>query len=104
VNKTVPPTQVVSAGLASTVAAFVTSRFGVAGTLLGAALTAMIITGGSAILGSYLESVPSKLRARRERRKAARYALPDTLPERPDLRDNFMGRMRAAMGWISKQP
>jgi hypothetical protein len=104
VSKTVPPTQVVSAGLASAAAAFVTSRFGVAGTLLGAALTAMIITGGSAILRSYLESVPSKLRARRERRKAGRYAEPDTLPERPDLRDNFMGRMRAAMGWISQLP
>jgi hypothetical protein len=104
VSKTVPPTQVVSAGLASTAAAFVTSRFGVAGTLLGAALTAMIITGGSAILRSYLESVPSKLRARRQRRKAGRHAVPDTLPERPDLRDNFMGRMRAAMGWFSWLP
>lgn len=103
-SKTVPPTQVVSAGLASTAAAFVTSRFGVAGTLLGAALTAMIITGGSAILRSYLESVPSKLRARRQRRKAGRHAVPDTLPERPDLRDNFMGRMRAAMGWFSQLP
>jgi hypothetical protein len=104
VSKTVPPTQVVSAGLASTVAAFVTSRFGVAGTLLGAALTAMIITGGSAILRTYLESIPTKLRARRERRKAGRYVVPDTLPERPDLRDNFMGRMRAAMGWFSQLP
>jgi hypothetical protein len=104
VSKTVPPTQVVSAGLASAVAAFVTSRFGVAGTLLGAALTAMIITGGSAILGSYLESVPTKLRARRERRRAGRYAVPHTLPERPDLRDNFMGLMRAAMGWFSRLP
>jgi hypothetical protein len=104
VSKTVPPTKVVSAGLASTVAAFVTSRFGVAGTMLGAALTAMIITGGSAILGSYLESVPSKLRARRERRKAGRHAVPDTLPERPYLRDNFMGRMRAAMGWFAQLP
>ena len=47
--------QVVGAGLAAATAAFVTSRFGVAGTLLGAALTAMIITGGSAILKSYLE-------------------------------------------------
>lgn len=103
-SKTVPPTQVLSAGLASTAAAFVTSRFGVAGTLLGAALTAMIITGGSAILRSYLESVPSKLRARRQRRKAGRHAVPDTLPERPDLRDNFMGRMRAAMGWFSQLP
>jgi hypothetical protein len=64
----------------------------------------MIITGGSAILGSYLESVPSKLRARRERRKAGRHAVPDTLPERPYLRDNFMGRMRAAMGWFAQLP
>ena len=64
----------------------------------------MIITGGSAILGFYLESVPSKLRARRERRKAGRHAVPDTLPERPDLRDNFMGRMRAGMGWFSELP
>jgi len=104
VSKTVPPTQVLSAGLASTAAAFVTSRFGVAGTLLGAALTAMIITGGSAILRSYLERVPTKLRAHRERRKAGRHAVPDTLPERPDLRDNFMGRMRAAMGWFSQLP
>ena len=85
-------------------AAFVTSRFGVAGTLLGAALTAMIITGGSAILRSYLESIPTKLRARRERRKAGRYLVPDTLPERPDLRDNYMGRVRAAMGWFSQLP
>jgi hypothetical protein len=104
VSKIITPTQVVSAGLASTAAAFVTSRFGVTGTLLGAALTAMIITGGSAILRSYLEDVPSKLWARRERRKAGRSAGPDTLPERPDLRDNFMGRMRAAMGWFSQLP
>jgi hypothetical protein len=104
VSKTVPPTQVVSAGLASTAAAFVTSRFGVAGTLLGAALTAMIITGGSAIVRFYLESVPSKLRARRQRWKAGRSAGPDTVVERPDPRDNFMGRMRAAVGWFSQLP
>jgi hypothetical protein len=103
-SKAVPPTQVVSAGLAAAAAAFVTSRFGVAGTLLGAALTAMIITGGSAILRPYLDNVPSKVRARRERRKARRSAEPDALPERPDLQDNFMGRMRAAMGWFSQLP
>ena len=51
-----------AAGLAATAASFVTSRFGVAGTLLGAALTAMIITGGSAILRSYLESVSGRVR------------------------------------------
>ena len=68
-----------SAGLAATVAALVTSRFGVAGTLLGAALTAMIITGGSAILRAYLESlsgrvreVPTKLRSRRDRKAGRR--------------------------------
>ena len=105
--------QVFAAGLASTTAAFVTSKFGVAGTILGAALTTMIITGGAAILNAYLQSVagsvrkvPHKLQARRERRKAARYAEPptETLPGRPDLRDNFMGRARAAVGWFSHLP
>jgi hypothetical protein len=104
---------VFAAGLASTTAAFVTSKFGVAGTILGAALTTMIITGGAAILNAYLQSVkgsvrkvPHKFRARRERRKAARYAEPptETLPGRPDLRDNFMGRVRAAVGWFSHLP
>jgi hypothetical protein len=104
--------QVVGAGVAAATAALVTSGFGVAGTLLGAALTAMIITGGSAILKSYLESVsgnvrnaPSKLRARRSRWKARRSAEPpETLQTRPDLRDNFAGRMRAALGWFSGLP
>ncbi|HSL01351.1 MAG TPA: hypothetical protein VK869_13535 [Rubrobacteraceae bacterium] len=104
--------QVLAAGMASTGAAFVTSKFGVAGTILGAALTTMIITGGAAILKAYLEGVtgnvrkvPRKLRSRRERRKAARYAEPpETLSERPDLRNNFMGRLRAAVGWFSSLP
>ena len=104
--------QVMAAGFAAAAAAFVTSRFGVAGTLLGAALTAMIITGGSAILKAYLESVtgnvrkvPHKLRERRNRWKAGRTAEPpDTMPGRPDLRDNFAGRMRAALGWFSHLP
>jgi hypothetical protein len=94
-----------SAGLAATGASFVTSRFGVAGTLLGAALTAMIITGGSAILRAYLETLsghvrgmPKKLRSRRDQQQEA------TMPGRPDLRDNFAGRMRAALGWFSNLP
>jgi hypothetical protein len=102
---------VLSAGFAAATAAFVTSRFGVAGTLLGAAVTAMIITGGSAILKGYLESVtgkvrlvPDKLRTRANRLKAMRYGEPATLPERPDLRDNFAGRMRAALDWFSHLP
>ena len=105
----ISPPQVMSAGLAATGASFVTSRFGVAGTLLGAALTAMIITGGSAILRSYLEAVsgrvrevPTKLRSRRELHKAGDFG--GTMPGRPDLRDNFVGRMRAALGWFSHLP
>jgi hypothetical protein len=97
--------QIASAGLAATGASFVTSHFGVAGTLLGAALTAMIITGGSAILRAYLETltgrvrqVPKKVRSRREQGAGT------TMPGRPDLRDNFVGRMRAALGWFSHLP
>jgi hypothetical protein len=101
--------QVLAAGLAGTAASFVTSRFGVAGTLLGAALTAMIITGGSAILRSYMESVsgrvrgmPTKLRSNREQQKPGGFG--HTMPGRPDLRDNFVGRMRAALDWFSRLP
>ena len=100
-----------SAGFASAAAAIITSKFGVAGTLIGAALTTMIITGGSAILKAYLESmggtmleVPQKIKERRARRKAQRYERASTLPGRPDLRNNFAGRMRAALGWFSHLP
>ena len=103
------PNQVMAAGLAATAASFVTSRFGVAGTLLGAALTAMIITGGSAILKSYMESVsgrvrgmPTKIRSNRGQQRAGGYG--GTMPGRPDLRDNFAGRMRAALDWFSRLP
>jgi len=98
-----------SAGLAATAASLVTSRFGVAGTLLGAALTAMIITGGSAILRAYLEAasgrvrgMPTKLRARRGQQNAEGFG--GTMPGRPDLRDNFVGRMRAALDWFRRLP
>lgn len=100
-----------SAGFASAGAAIITSKFGVAGTLLGAALTTMIITGGSAILKAYLESVggsmlevPQRIKERRARRKAERYERASTLPGRPDLRNNFAGRLRAALGWFSHLP
>ncbi len=99
-----------SAGLAATGASFVTSRFGVAGTLLGAALTAMLVTGGTAILRAYLETLtghvrgmPKKLRSRSERRDENSFGSA-TAPGRPDLRDNFVGRMRAALGWFSNLP
>ena len=94
-----------SAGLAATGASLVTSKFGVAGTLLGAAITAMLVTGGSAILRAYLETLsghvrgmPTKLRSLRGQQGGA------AMPGRPDLRDNFAGRMRAALGWFSNLP
>jgi hypothetical protein len=77
--------------------------------LLGAALTAMIITGGSAILRAYLETlsgrvreVPVKLSSRREQKSTGGSG--DTMQARPDLRNNFVGRMRAALGWFSHLP
>ena len=113
--------QVMAAGLASTGAAFVTSRFGVAGTLLGAALTAMIITGGSAVLKAYIESAAGRVRSgatRLQERRVGRQTGPQeqVVPEqeaptaqanppgRPDLRDNFAGRMRAAVDWFRQLP
>jgi hypothetical protein len=53
---------VVAAGFAAALAAFSTSRFGITGTILGTALTAMIITGGSALFGFYLERAAAKAR------------------------------------------
>ena len=103
--------QVVAAGLAATVAAFVTSRFGVAGTLIGAGLTAMIITGGSAILKAYIESastrvrgMPTRIRSWGGQRQAASPEEPKIVPGRPDLKNNFVGRMRAALDWFSNLP
>ena len=100
--------KMIAVGLASTGAAIITSKFGVAGTLLGAALTSMIITGGEAILRAYLENVTGHVRKAprrlRERRKAGRYAEPSTIPGRPDLLNNFAGRMRAALDWFSHLP
>lgn len=101
-----------AAGLAATGAAFVTSRFGVAGTLLGAALTAMIITGGSAVLKAYIANAAGKMRGGATRLRGRRATNPaqeaptrkDNPPGRPDLRDNFVGRMRAAVDWFRNLP
>lgn len=102
---TVSGSAVMSAGLASTLAAVVTSKFGFAGTLLGAALTTMIITGGSAILRAYFESaagkareVPSKLRSRGNLRKTGGSF------GGPELRHNFFVRFRNALSWFSYLP
>jgi hypothetical protein len=74
----VKPSAVMGAGLASAVAALFTSRFGVAGTVIGAALTTMIITAGSALFGLYVEraaarargGIPGVVRVRPPRRRS----------------------------------
>ena len=120
-NPTVDTNQIMAAGLAATAAAFVTSRFGVAGTLIGAGLTAMIITGGSAIVKAYIESAAERARGAKSRFVSRREARPaedarqeqaptqplprqDTIPGRPDLRDNGVGRLRAALDWFRNLP
>lgn len=52
------PAKVVAGGIASPVAALLTSRFGVAGTLIGLALSAVVITVITDILKVYLARVP----------------------------------------------
>ena len=120
-NTSLDTNQVMAAGLAATCAAFVTSRFGVAGTLLGAGITAMIITAGSAVLKAYIENAAGRVRSGatklRERRDASPTAAPpevppeqpaptpqDSPPGRSDLRNNFVGRMRAAVDWFRGLP
>ncbi|AHY47075.1 Hypothetical Protein RradSPS_1792 [Rubrobacter radiotolerans] len=120
-------TQVMAAGLASVGAAFVTSRFGVAGTLVGAGLTTMLITGGSAILKSYLDTLsghvknaPNRIRAgrsRANRQRAERGASVTTAVQR-DLdereggmavygrrrREGFFSKLGNAFGWFRGLP
>lgn len=54
------PTQVAGAALASVTAAFLGSRLGVAGTMLGAALTSVVITVGGALYQRSFDSAKAK--------------------------------------------
>jgi hypothetical protein len=46
--------------------------------------------------------MPTKLRSRREQQNAQGFG--GTMPGRPDLRDNFVGRRRAALDWFRYLP
>jgi hypothetical protein len=59
----VRPVSVIATGLAAAGAAFLTSRFGIAGTILGTAVMAMLITAGAAILEVYLETAADASRS-----------------------------------------
>ena len=74
---------IVATGLAAALAAFFTSRFGIAGTVLGTALMAMIITACSAVLSVYLERAAAK----------ARNVVPGALRARPSRRSILLGSL-----------
>lgn len=59
--KLVEMNKAVAAGLAAVITAIFTSKLGVAGTLIGTAITAMTITLGAAILKAQIERTQSKL-------------------------------------------
>lgn len=60
-QKVVKVNMVIASGAAAAVAALFTSKLGVAGTLIGAALTAMTINLGSAVLGAQIEKASTKI-------------------------------------------
>jgi hypothetical protein len=95
----VKPHTVVAAGMASATAAFFTSSIGVAGTIIGAALTSMIITTGSAILGVKLESASTKLSRlpKTVREKVSTTSTVNRTGERPAASD-LPGRESAPAG------
>lgn len=57
----VKTTSIVAAGCASVVAAIFTSKLGVAGTLIGTAMTSMVITLASAVLNSQFERASTRI-------------------------------------------
>src|SRR5829696_2431381 len=95
------------AGLASAVAALFTSRFGVAGTVIGAALTTMIITAGSALFGLYVEraaarargGIPGVVRVRPPRRRSILLGALLAAAEEEEGRLRAMPRKRALRSW-----
>jgi hypothetical protein len=102
---------IIAAGLASALAAAVTSSAGWAGGLLGAALTTMIITGGSAILNAYLQSAKSRVQAapggiraaaQRVRPQGRRVDAPSAEPLKPE--DGLIQRLGRSLSWFSRLP
>lgn len=95
-----------SAGLASTVAAAITSKFGVAGTILGAGVTAMLVTGGAAVLKSYMESAAGKMREAPSRFKERTAQRKQDTPRfgNGSNRSGFLGRLTHAFGWFTRLP
>lgn len=60
-QRLIRPAEVVATGLAAAAGAFLTSRFGIAGTVLGTAVTVMVITAASSVIQAYLEGAAGRL-------------------------------------------
>lgn len=113
--KVVETYKAVAAGLAATLAAVFTSRLGVAGTLIGTALTAVIITLGSAVLKAQLmkattkiSGLPDTVRGRLSTQQVRIPGRPDPEPEPlPDAAERSPGllsRLRTAPGFLKNLP
>ena len=106
-QKLVKPYAVAASGLAAMVAALFTSKLGVAGTLLGTALTAMTINLGSAILSAQFEKASSRISTLpntvRGRQPLGQARLPGKQSPEPDSepaarRQGLLSRLRAIPG------
>lgn len=83
------PVQITASALASVSAAVVASYFGVAGTLLGAALASVVATAGSAIYGHSLQRTGRRLAKVRDVVPSHRLRL--RVPRRPGIRWGTVG-------------
>ena len=118
-QKLVKPYTVAASGLAAIVAALFTSKLGVAGTLIGTALTAMTINLGSAILSAQLEKASTRVSALpttvRDRLSTQQVRVPgkpspEPDPESPartearDKRGGLLSRLRAIPNYLKNLP
>ncbi|MCL6438604.1 MAG: hypothetical protein K6T51_08320 [Rubrobacteraceae bacterium] len=97
-SEVVSGSAIIAGGIASATAAAVTSKFGVAGTIGGAALTSMIIISVSSIVKAHLEAAHSKVRR-----------LGSGLQTRNVRKGGFsplrsVGRFGEALRWFSLMP
>lgn len=114
-QKIVRPYTVMASGVAAIVAALFTSKLGVAGTLIGTALTAMTINLGSAVLTAQLEKASTRVSALpttvRDRLSTQQVRVPGkpspepdpespTRPEARDKRGGLLSRLRAIPNYL----
>ena len=118
-QKLVKPYAVIASGMAAIVAALFTSKLGVAGTLIGTALTAMTINLGSAILSAQLEKASTKVTTLptnvRDRLSTQQVRIPGKEspepdpepPKRPDAggqREGLLSRLRSIPDYLKNLP